>query len=173
MESTGTGEKLSTLSTLLLLLGVAVVVGGLLALYQAVHISVAMTAFGSLFLLYWAGIQHQAWSEFLPSLIGGVVGIALAWLLLNGATLFGTGGVVASFAVLAVVLFLYLRGQAHMLVNNGSMLFLLVATIPDLQVGANATSMMLSLVIGAAWIGAISWIAAQVRQRWSRRPAAL
>ena len=56
-----------------------------------------------------------------------------------------------------------------MLVNNGSMLFLLVATIPDLRVDANAPVMVLSLVIGAAWIGAVSYFAAQFRTWWSGR----
>jgi len=149
---------------------VGIVVGGLLSFYEAIGISIAMTAFGSLFLLYWAAIQHQAWGEFLPSVIGGMFGIALAWLLLNGGALFGLPGTAASFVVLVCALFFYLRGQGHLVVNNGSMLFLLVATIPDLHVGQNAAVMILSLVIGAAWIGAVSYIAAQVRQAWRNRP---
>src|ERR1043166_1456941 len=96
------------LSTILLLFGVAIVVGGLLALYGALGFSVGLTAFGSLFLLYWAGIQHQAWPMFLPSLIGGIVGIALAWTLLTGPMLWGTAGAIAAFAVLAVALYFYL-----------------------------------------------------------------
>lgn len=152
--------------TLLLLVGVLFVVGGLLILYHAIGINVATTAFGSLFLLYWAGIQHQSWADFLPSIVGGTFGIALAWSLLAGPAKFGFVGAVVSFAVLAVALFFYLRGELPILVNNGSMLFLLVATIPDLRVDVNAPLMVLSLMIGAAWIGVISYIAAIFRNRW-------
>lgn len=171
MASLQPGERKTPLSTILLLFGVAIVVGGLLALYEVLGFSIGMTAFGSLFLLYWAGIQHQQGSEFAPSLIGGLIGIGLAWLLLSGSALWGTAGAVAGFAVLVVALFFYLRGEAHLLINNGSMLFLLVATIPELQVGTNAGAMAVALIIGAGWIGVISYIAALVRKTMARRAA--
>jgi hypothetical protein len=159
------------LMTVLLLLGVILVVGGLLSLYGALGFSIGMTAFGSLFLLYWAGLQHQAWPDFVPALIGGLVGIGLAWLLLTGPQLWGTAGAVAGFAVLGVALYFYLRGEVRLVVNNATMLILLVATIPELRVGDNALRMAASLAIGAAWIGVISWIAAQARLAWARRSA--
>lgn len=169
MSSAVPNEKQSPLSTILLLVGVAFVVGGLLAAYGALGFSIGMTAFGSLFLLYWAGIQHQAWSEFLPSLVGGLVGIGLAWLLLTAPVLWGPAGAAASFAVLAGVLYFYLRGQGHIVINNGSMLLLLVATIPELRVSDTAPKMAAALVIGAIWIGAISWIADLVRKTMGKR----
>ena len=158
-------RKPSAVSTLLLLVGVAIVVGGLLAVYHALGISPAITAFGSLFLLYWAGIQHQSWPQFLPSVIGGTLGVALAWLLLDAPVRFGTPGLVVSLLVLVGVLFCYLRGAFPQLFHNGSMLYLLVATIPELRVGTQAPVMILALVIGAVWIGVVSYIAAQVRAR--------
>jgi hypothetical protein len=93
----------------------------------------------------------------------------LAWLLLAGAALWGTLGAVIGFAVLAVALYFYLRGEAHLIVSNASMLFLLVATIPELRVDQNAPRMAASLVIGALYIGAISWIADLVRKEMARR----
>lgn len=71
------------------------------------------------------------------------------------------------FAVLAVALFFYLRAELSMLVNNGTMLFLLVASIPDLRVGTNAPLMAVSLGIGAVWIGIVTHIASRVRGRTS------
>jgi len=163
------------LSAILLLIGVAVVVGGLLVLYEVLGFSIGLTAFGSLFLLYWAGIQHQAWGEFMPSLIGGLVGIGLAWLLHTAPILWGSAGAAASFAVLAVVLYFYLRGEGALVVNNASMLLLLVATIPELRVGETAPKMAAALVIGAMWIGTISWVADVSRRqlrgvrKWAHR----
>ena len=156
------GRK-SVLSTLLLLIGVAVVVGALMTLYSALGIGIGLTAFGSLFLLYWAGLMHQSWADFLPSVIGGLLGIALAWLLTASPHIWGTSAVIAGFAVLAVVLFFYLRGEVRFVINNATMLFLILATIPELQVGANAPLMAASLAIGAAYIGVITVIAARVR----------
>lgn len=122
---------MSPLHTLVLLFGVALVVGGLMWLYDALGFSLAMTAFGSLFLLYWAGIKHRVWGEYLPSLVGGMVGITLAWILLAVPDRWGSPGALASSVLLVVVLYFYLRGQGRFLVNNASMLLLLVATIPE------------------------------------------
>src|ERR1043166_2641642 len=169
MSTTVAHDTKSPLSTILLLFGVALVVGGLLTFYEALGFSIGLTAFGSLFLLYWAGIQHQAWGEFLPTLVGGLVGIGLAWLLLTAPALWGTAGAAAGFAVLAVVLYFYLRGEGHFVVNNGGMLMLLVATIPELRVGETAPTMAASLVIGASWIGVISWIAEVGRKAMAKR----
>lgn len=155
-------------STALLLVGVVLVVGGLMALYSALGFSVTLTAFGSLFLLYWAGIQHRRWSDFLPSVIGGLTGIAMAWTLLTAPEQWGSTGAFIAFAILAVVLFFYLRGQGALLVNNASMLLLLVATIPEMHVSVTAPKMAASLLIGALWIGIIAWLADLVRRRIAR-----
>ena len=58
-----------------------------------------------------------------------------------------------------------MRGAFPRLFHNGSMLYLLVATIPELRVGTQAPVMILALVIGAAWIGVVSHIAAHVPAR--------
>ena len=156
------GRK-SVLSTILLLFGVAIVIGALMTLYGALGIGIGLTAFGSLFLLYWAGLLHQSWADFVPSVVGGLLGIALAWLLTASPHIWGPPAVVAGFAVLAVMLFFYLRGEGRFVINNATMLFLILATIPELQVGANAPLMAASLAIGAAYIGVITAIAARVR----------
>lgn len=161
----------SALSTIVLLAGVAVVVGTLMAIYGALGIGIGLTAFGSLFLLYWAGLLHQSWSEFLPSLVGGWLGIALAWLLTASPQIWGTPAAVAGFVVLGVILYFYLRGEGRAIVNNASMLFLILATIPELQVRGNALIMAASLTIGAIYIGAISLIARRVRIWRARRTA--
>jgi hypothetical protein len=44
------------------------------------------------------------------------------------------------------------------------MLMLLVAPIPELRVGETAHKMAASLVIGAMWIGVISWMAGVIRK---------
>jgi hypothetical protein len=48
MSTDAAPARKSSLSTILLLFGVAIVVGGLLAIYGALEFSVALTAFGSL-----------------------------------------------------------------------------------------------------------------------------
>jgi hypothetical protein len=155
---------------LLLLVGVVVFMAGLFGLYAALQIR--MPSHGLLFLLYWGALLRQDRATFLPSVIGGVGGILLAWLLISASVLAGTPGTVASYAALAAVLFCYMRGQAGLVVNNSTMLFLAVSTIPELSVAKNAATMTESLLLGAAYLGAVSAAANLVKKRFAKRGAA-
>jgi hypothetical protein len=153
---------------LLLLVGVVVFMAGLFGLYAALQIR--MPFVGLLFLLYWGAIMRQDRASFLASVFGGVGGILLARLLL-APPLAGTPGTIVSYGTLAAVLFCYMRGQASLVVNNSTMLFLAVSTIPELNVAKNVLTMTESLLLGAAYLGAISAAADLVKKRFIDRGA--
>ena len=114
------------------LLGTVVFMGAFMATYQALGVGVPYV--GLFFLLYWAAMLHQDPAQYLPTVLGGLVGIGLAWLLMALPPLYGQAGFYGSYAALGLVLFCYIRGQALYFVNNGTMLFVLLAVIPELNV---------------------------------------
>lgn len=161
------GRK-SALQTVLLLGGVTIVVGVLFSVYGLLGVPPGLTAFGSLFLLYWAGLQKQVAAEFLPSLLGGLAGIALGWVLVVGPVLWGPPAAIFAFALLACTLFAYLRGDAHFIVNSATMMNLVLATIPELRLRDNVLVIAESLIVGAAYIGLVTMMAGRVRARIAR-----
>ncbi|HEX7855766.1 MAG TPA: hypothetical protein VF503_18940 [Sphingobium sp.] len=147
----------------LLVLGVVPFMAGLLSLYSV--LGVGLPLFGFVFLLYWAGILRQEMAQFLPSVIGGAGGIILGWTLVTLPHVHPQLGVVAAGLVLAAILFCFMRGHLPWLCNNAMMLFLIVATIPELDVSRRIATMLLSLALGAGYMGAVAclilWIAAR------------
>lgn len=153
----------SVLHAWLLVLGVVPFMAGLYSLYNA--FGVGLPFFGFLFLIYWAGILRQEPAQFLPSVIGGGGGILLGWTLVALPHFHGIPGTVAAGLVLAGILFCFMRAHLPWLCNNAMMLFLIVATIPDLDVSHTIATMIGSLLLGAGYMGAVSllirWIAAR------------
>jgi hypothetical protein len=156
------------MATVMLLAGVVVFMAGFFGLFRLLGVQPLC---GLLFLVYWGAILHQERRAFVPAVLGGLGGILMSWLLLGLPPLVGQIGTVVSVVALALLLFSFMRGQMRWAVNNSTMLFLTVATIPELHVGKNAVGMAESLLLGAAYMGAVSAGAALVRSRMSRRPA--
>jgi hypothetical protein len=138
----------------LLLLGAAAFMAALFGIYRV--LGVGMPVFGLLFLVYWAAILRQERTLFLPSVLGGLVGILVAWLLVGVPQLIGHTGAVFAALALVVLLICFMRGIGALVVNNATMLFLTVATISELKIGANVCTMAASLLIGAGYMGAVA-----------------
>lgn len=146
----------------LLVAGVVPFMAGLLGLYAL--LGVGMPYVGFFFLLYWAGILHQAPAQYLPAVTGSVGGLGLGWAL---ATLPAGGdlaGQSAAGLLLAAALFCFMRGHLKPLCNNAMMLFLIVSTIPELHVDQSIGEMMASLAVSAAYMGSIAYLIS----RWRR-----
>lgn len=156
--------------TLLLLVGVVPFMAGLFGLYHL--LGVGMPVCGLLFLVYWAAILGQDLAAYPPSVLGGVVGILLGWLLVGLPLQIGLPGTVISVAALVAVLFCFLRGQARLVVNNATMLFLTVATVSELKVAGNVVVMVESLLVAAAYMGAVTAVVHLVTKRRARASAA-
>ena len=156
-------QRLTPLVTLLLLAGVVVFMAGFFGLFRLLGVQAPYC--GLLFLVYWGAILHQDRGAFFPTVLGGLVGILLSWLLLAWGPREGQIGTIVSLAVLALLLFCFMRGQVRWVVNNSTMLFLTVATISNLHVETNAITMAESLLLGAAYMGVVSAGAALVKDR--------
>ncbi len=152
--------------TLALIVGVVPFMAGLIGLYTL--LGVGMAYIGLLFLVYWAAILGQAPAAYLPSVLGGLSGITLAWIFIALPPLIGISGLVVAAPVLVALLFCFMRGHVPLAVNNATMLFLTVATIPQLDIAANVRTMAESLMVSAIYMGAVALIVHLVTTRRNR-----
>jgi hypothetical protein len=173
-ESATTTETSNTrpgiVATLLIIVGVVPFMAGLFGLYY--WLGVGMPFLGLLFLVYWASILRQDTAAYLPSVLGGLGGILLAWLLIAMPPLVGQAGAVFSYVVLVAVLFCFMRGHARLFVNNATMLYLAIASIPELKIAKNVVAMAEALLIAAAYMGAVSLLSHVAAKRRARKSAA-
>lgn len=160
-ETNSTPGRPSVGATLLRLITVVPFLAGFFGLYNL--LGVGMPYIGLLFVLYWAAFQHQQPAVYFPSVLGGLSGLLLAWLLVCLPPLIGPAGAIVSLGVLAVTLFCFMRGQASLVVNNSTMLFVTVATISELKIAEPGTFVVMveSLLLAAAYMGAV-WAIGQV-----------
>ncbi len=167
MDSSEAHGRPGVVQTCLLVLGVVPFMAGLYSLYTL--LGIGLPYFGFLFLIYWAGILRQEPAQYLPSLLGGAGGIGLGWALVTLPHIHAPFGLIAAGLVLAGVLFCFMRAHLPWVWNNAAMLFLIVATIPDLNVGRTVFTMLCSLALGAGYMGAVAllvrWIVTRRRAK--------
>ena len=157
--------------TLLLLAGVIPFMAGLFGLYRV--LGVDMPVFGLLFLVYWAAILRQDPKAFLPTVLGALSGILLGWLLNGKPPLPEPAGMLIAIAALVAALFCFMRGQASLLINNATMLFMTVATVSEMKVADNVVAMAESLLLAAGYMGIVSVVAHAVTKRFFIKGAAV
>lgn len=155
---------------LLMVLGTIPFIGLLLLAYHLLGISMAYMGF--LFLLYWMGIMRQSMADFVPALAGGLGGIALSWLLIGLPAIAGPIALYGAGALLAAIIFFFIRGQFRLLINNAMMLYLTVATIPDLRIAEKAPEMAAALVVAAAYCVMAAQVTNRVMARRQTKPQA-
>jgi hypothetical protein len=164
----------SVMIALLLLLGAVPFVGALLLAFHL--LGIGMVYMGFLFLFYWMGIMQQSMKVFMPSLVGGLAGIGMAWLLLALPAIAGPIALYGAVALLAGAVFCLIRGQFGLVVNNSMMLYLTVATIPDIKIADNVLEMAAALLVAAGYSFAVAtmlgWVMAR-RAAKAPTPAAL
>lgn len=165
-----TPERPGVVMTLLLIVGVVPFMAGLFGLYTL--LGVGMAYFGFLFLVYWAAILRQDPSAYLPSVLGGLSGVLLAWILIALPPQVGSAGIVISMVVLIALLFCFMRGHFLLVINNATMLFLTVATVPQLDIAANILTMVKSLMVAAIYMGVVTLLVHFVTKRRNRTKAA-
>jgi len=112
--------------------------------------------FGFLFMIYWGAIMQMAMPAFLPSLIGSLTGLAIAWMPLGLAPIIGPTAYVISIIAIATLVFCFLRGHFRVVVNIATMLFLTLSGIPELQLVENAPQMVAAVIIAALYMGAVA-----------------
>jgi hypothetical protein len=144
------------ISTLLTMIGIVPAIGLLMLIFKETGIT--HFYFGFLFMIYWGAIMQMALPAFWPSLVGGLAGMAVAWLPLGLLPIIGSTAYVISMIAIGVLLFCFLRGHVRGIVNIATMLFLTLSGIPELNLAQNAPQMAAAVIIAALYMGAFAMI---------------
>ena len=87
---------------------------------------------GFLLVYYWTGPKESAPAAFLPSIVGGLTGFALAAAQYYLPLAFGTTGIAIGLGLILFAIWLLIQGRLPTFLNPAAMLTLTVAAIPML-----------------------------------------
>jgi hypothetical protein len=154
----------------LLILGAVVAA---LAVYEVIDyvLGIADGWVGFVFLLYWGAIEQMKFEKLPNCVVGALLGLALAYgLQALPASMGSVGWALFGCAILASV-YCLIMGWWPIAVNNSTMLFLTVSTIPAVQVGTAFPKLFPALGIGVAYFAGLGWIIQVLMQRSAGRQA--
>ena len=141
---------------LLVVLAIAVAVVLFLLLTSSLGINEFWAGF--LWLFFWAGVEHMRFDRLNQSVVGACVGLGAAMALKLFPQWLGVLGLVAALAIVVVLVYCQVMGWFSLLVNNATMLFLTVATIPHLQGHGDFGQIYTALVLGVVFFGGLLWV---------------
>jgi hypothetical protein len=142
---------------LLVLAAVAVEIALFITLTFALGIAHSWVAF--LFLLYWGGIEQMKFEKLPNCIVGALLGLALAYGIRTLPAFFGPAVWVLILGAILVLVYFAIMHWWPLVVNNATMLFLTVGTIPAVQAGAQVPSLLPAFGFGVAYFAALAWLA--------------
>lgn len=154
---------------LLALLAIIVLVALYLWLAHAVGVSEVWP--GMLFVLYWAALEHVQMDRLVPSAVGALCGLGLAFAMQPLPQWLGDAGWAVFLALILVAVYCHVMKWLTTVVNLAFMLYLTVGTIPAVQQHADHANAFAGLLFGIVFmvvlVGGGKWVVA----RRAGRPA--
>jgi hypothetical protein len=138
---------------LVLLLIVFAVVGWVVIGSKLLGITSFFASF--LFLWYWAAVEHADYGQWVQSLIGGLVGLLLAWQTAYLGAHFGVNGMIAGTLILIVAIYVQVMNWVPIAVNRSTMLFLTVLAAPALLAKLDPIETGLAIAGGAIFFAGV------------------
>jgi hypothetical protein len=154
---------LSVTQALLALVAVVVALAAYLTLFYALGLH--ETYVGFLFLFFWAAVQHFDMAALPATATGSFVGLGLGYVFQQLSAHFGVAGGAAFGLGTLVVLYLLLRRQLRLFINDAAMLMLTVATISHIQSHADFRDLFASLALSVALFGGAVWLVGRMRRK--------
>jgi hypothetical protein len=142
---------------------VVVVLGIFVALLAALGVGDLWVSF--LFLLYWSGFERGKFEKLPGSVVGAVVGLAMAWGLQVLPASMGTAGAVIIGAAILVSVYCLIVGWLPLVVNYSTMLFLTVGTLPVVQATTAFPTLLRPLGFGVIYFAGVAWLVQLFVQR--------
>jgi hypothetical protein len=114
-----------------------------------------MSLFGGFLILwYWAKVEHLAMARLPATVLGALVGIALAWAMYFCASRYGGIGFGIGLGLLILAIYLDIVQVFPTFVNAATMLLSIIAAAPLVQLKVNWIELSLATVGGGLFFGA-------------------
>jgi len=123
---------------------------------------------GFLLLWYWTSVAHSDVRALAPTVIGGLVGAGLSYMLQTGAAMGSVAVIVVALALMVVVLFVVIAGRLPLVCNASTMLYITVFNAPALQKVEDFRQVIVATVLGLVWFG----VCIGLLEHLAKRPAA-
>lgn len=159
-------EKISPLKGALVVVAIAVAV--VLYLMLAHVLGIPQFWAGFLWLFYWAGIEQMNFSVFPDSVRGAFTGLAVALCLHVFPQQIEHFGLAIALLLVVVLVYCSVMGWAKPFVNNATMLFLTVGTIPTIQAHGDFAQIFSALMLGVVFFGGLLGLGTMIGKRRAR-----
>lgn len=124
-----------------------------------------------LFVWYWASVEHADFGQWLPSLGGALMGLALAWQARELPIQIGASVPYVALGVIALAIWFQLIGWFPLLFNRAAMLFLTLFAAPALLSILDPIESGLAIVLGAIYFAGVFKLIGAVAQRRAAKAA--
>jgi hypothetical protein len=134
----------------LLFVVVAIAIWIVLTMVLKIHAGFA----GYLILWYWTTVERADFARLPFVVVGGLVGVALAWQLSFLVAHYGMAGLAVALIVIMAAVFVQIMQTGGLFINNSTMMFLTVLTAPQMA-GVHVTDAIAAVALGTVYFGAI------------------
>jgi hypothetical protein len=111
-------------------------------------------------LWYWSTVEKAEFKGLIPSVLGALVGVGLAWQMQYCLGHYGANGLIFGLIPIVVALFVVIMNWAPIAVNGAAMLFLTVLGAPAFAASkVDFVELCEAIVIGAAFFAAVVYLA--------------
>lgn len=143
---------------------------GFVALCKAVDIKNFWVGF--LFSFYWFGIENSKPDRLIPSMAGALTGLLVSCALPVFVMCLGADhGALAAFALTLFVIYIRLLEKLKIMINQATVLFATVGSIPVIHTEITVTEMFMSLGLGILFFGGVGLIDAVLKRRKAPKKA--
>lgn len=154
----------SAARTLALLPVIVVLITGYIAVGTVLGIAASLFA-GFFFLVYWLAMKQGAPKEFAPTLLGGLGGLGLAWVIHTLPASFGMPGQIVGTVLLLAAIYVQIRDLWPLVINLPFMLFMTLGLVPQVAEQADFVGMGFAVIFAAAYFGGAQYLGVRLARR--------
>ena len=163
-EAARAAPRPTLIQALLVLVAVAIGIGGYIALSTV--LALRESYIGFIFVFYWLSVEHGKPQRLPAIILGSCFGLATSWLLQYAVHAdHGAAWLALFLAIVALAIVCLVLGRLSLVVNAPAMLVLTVFTIPHIQRGADFARLYQALAFAAGYfavfVGGLTWLAAR------------
>lgn len=135
----------------------AVIIGFLIGFIVLTHLLHVKGYWGGLLFLWFFGLQGMELSKIPEIVLGGLVGISIAYFVSNNP-FEGGAGLALIICTLMIVITLIIKEQFPKFINQSTALTLTIFTFPSLSTSSMIIDGLLGFIVGAVYYGLCTWL---------------